>query len=207
MERQPKFRICRRVGSAIFSKCQSPKFSSSQFPGRNEGGSGKRRRALSEFGTQLTEKQKLKYTYGISEEQLKNYVKMAQSIKGNAAANLQRLLELRVDNAVFRGGLASTRTMARQMVSHGHIVLNGTRITRPSTQVKVGDEITVRKGSLNTKLWTPVEGKEVKKVERTKGWIVADDEKKIVTIKGVPAAEETDAILNVGAVVEFYSRV
>src|SRR5436190_12065337 len=119
---KPKFKICRRLGPGVYDKCQTVKFSASTGPAAGIG--GKRPKALSEYGAQLVEKQKIRFSYGISERQLSNYVEKASHIKGaGTAEKLYEGLESRLDNAVYRMGLAPTRRAARQMVSHGHFVV------------------------------------------------------------------------------------
>ncbi|MBU1728285.1 30S ribosomal protein S4, partial [Patescibacteria group bacterium] len=142
---KPKFKICRRLGPGIYDKCQTSKFSASsgKFSGR-----GGRPKALSEYGSQLVEKQKVRFSYGISERQLSNYVKKAVQAKGVGTVDkLFEKLESRLDNVVYRMGLGNSRRAARQMVSHGHFVVNNHKVTIPSYEVKMGDLIKIREGS------------------------------------------------------------
>src|SRR3989344_3371850 len=129
---KPKFKICRRLGSGVYDKCQTTKFSTSSKGGM---ASGKRPKAPSEYGAQLIEKQKIRFSYGISERQLSNYVKKASLMKGAGAEKLYEELESRLDNVIYRMGLASTRRAARQMVSHGHFIVNDKKVTIPSYEV------------------------------------------------------------------------
>ena len=148
---KPKFKICRRLGPGVYDKCQTSKFvatSAKTLPG------GKRPKALTEYGAQLVEKQKIRFSYGVSERQLSNYVKKVAHIKGaGTALKLYENLESRLDNAVYRMGLGSSRRATRQMVSHGHFIVNNHRVTVPSFELKLGDVIKVREGSKSSKLF------------------------------------------------------
>src|SRR3989344_2177631 len=125
----PKFKIARRLGSRVFSKTQTTKFSISGSERKTGKQGGRRPKALSEYGQQLIEKQKARYTYGLKEHQFANYVKNIKAKKGSTSvAELYRALESRLDNVVFRLGIAPTRSFARQMITHGHITLNGRRV-------------------------------------------------------------------------------
>ena len=123
----PKYKIARRLGPAVFEKTQTQKFALSE--ARHAAGKkrDKRSKALSDFGLQLIEKQRVRFSYGITERQLSNYVEKAIETKGNPSENLFASLESRLDNVVYRMGIAHTRRLARQMVSHGHFVVYGKR--------------------------------------------------------------------------------
>src|SRR3989338_4253332 len=137
---KPKFKICRRLGPGVYDKCQTPKFSATS--GKFGGPNARRPKALSEFGAQLIEKQKIRFSYGINERQLSNYVKKASLTKGaGTAEKFYESLETRLDNVVYRMGLAASRRAARQMVSHGHFIVNDHKVTIPSYEVKIGDII------------------------------------------------------------------
>ena len=121
--------MCRRLGSGVFEKCQTAKFSASEAKRAKP----RRPKTPSTFGAQLIEKQKIRFTYGINERHLANYVKESVAAKGTPAAQkVFELLESRLDNVVYRLGLAHTRRLSRQMVSHGHFVVNGTKTTNTS---------------------------------------------------------------------------
>lgn len=147
-----KCRICRRAGEKLFlkeEKCYTPKCplaAKSYPPGIKRGGASKRgRRTMSEYGFQLREKQKLKFLYLLREQQFKNYIQKALRGGGtDIISRLAELLELRLDNVVYRLGLAKSRSVARQLVSHGHIAINDKKINIPSYQVKIGDKISIR---------------------------------------------------------------
>lgn len=201
MINKPKFKICRRLGPGVYDKCQTPKFSAATAKGGFAG--AKRPKALSEYGLQLIEKQKVRFSYGISERQLSNYVKKASQLKGaGTAEKFYENLESRLDNAVYRMGLAPTRRAARQMVSHGHFVVGNTRVTIPSYELKPGDVIKVREGSKGKPLFTGLAEK--LKDYTAPAWISFDLDKMEGKVLAKPKNVET--FLDLNAVLEFYSR-
>jgi small subunit ribosomal protein S4 len=197
---KPKFKIGRRLGAGVYDKCQTAKFASSatkSLPG------GKRPKALTEYGTQLIEKQKIRYSYGISERQLSNYVKKASIIKGAGTAQmLYEKLESRLDNVIYRMGLGSSRRATRQMVSHGHFIVNDHRVTVPSYEVKVGDVIKIREGSKSKKIFANLP--ERLKDYKAPTWVSFDLNNLEGRILAKPQNVET--FLDINAVLEFYSR-
>jgi small subunit ribosomal protein S4 len=199
MKLQKKFKMCRRLGAGVFEKCQSPKFLASQA----KKGRGDRKKALSDFGIGLVEKQKLRFSYGVSEKQLGNYVKLASTSKTMPIAEkLIELLESRVDNIVYRAGFAKTRRHARQLVAHGHFTVNGIRTTVPSHVIKVGNTIEVRDGSKSSPIFAILQ--ENKDTKGTPSWLSVDNKKLSATVKAHPKTE--DNFVDVGVVLEFYSR-
>src|SRR3989344_4484162 len=144
-----KYKIARKVGAPVFEKTQSQKFILSK--NRKEAAKtrqAKHSRQKTDYGLQMLEKQKARYTYIINERQFANYVKAAIAKKGvNNAEALFQSLESRLDNVVYRLGFANTRLFSRQMVGHGHIIVNGRRVSMPSFRVKIGDKIRIRDGS------------------------------------------------------------
>ncbi|HEV7701873.1 MAG TPA: 30S ribosomal protein S4 [Candidatus Paceibacterota bacterium] len=197
---KPKFKICRRLGPGVYDKCQTPKFSVAAPRG---GFGGKRPKALSEYGTQFIEKQKVRFSYGVTEHQLSNYVKKASATKG--AGTVEKFyegLELRLDNAIYRMGLAPSRRGARQMVSHGHFIVNGHKVTIPSYELKPGDVIKIREGSKAKKIFTGMAEKA--KDYTMPPWISFDMGKMEGSVLAKPKNVET--FLNLNAVLEFYSR-
>lgn len=204
MKTGPKFKICRRVGDRVFGKCQTTKFTVS--------GTDKKRRstkhpkgAPSEYSLQLLEKQKARFAYGVNERQFVKYVEGIKKHEGsNRAAGLFKTLETRLDNVVFRLGLASSRSLARQLVSHGHILVNDRRTRVPSFQVKVGDKIKIRPQSRNNGVFQNL-------VEKTKEynapeWLTLDIEKGEGFIKGEPIAGKAETTINFESILEYYSR-
>ena len=193
-----KYKVSRRLQTPLFEKCQSQKFVI-----REQRREPKRRRgSVSEYGKQLAEKQKLRYLYGISERSLKNYVKQAMAVRGGSTeALLIEALERRLDNIVYRMGLASTRRMARQLVSHGHFTVNDRKATIPSRRVATTDAIGVREGSTTTKLFQQTLATSIRP---TVPWLSWDPKAKKGTLSGMPAS--TDDIISLAAILEYYSR-
>ena len=168
---------------------------------RNPGGN--RRRKVSEYGAQLQEKQKVKFVYGVLEKQFHKYYLKAANMKGVTGENLMRLLELRLDNVVFRLGLAKTRRAARQIVNHGHIRVNDIKVDIPSYQVKVGDKITLRKKSEEMEMFKVLrEGTTV----LTPKWLTFDAPNLTGTVAALPAREDIDLQVQENMIVEYYSR-
>ncbi|MDB5259538.1 MAG: rpsD [Candidatus Taylorbacteria bacterium] len=199
----PRYKIARRLGVPVFEKTQTQKFAMRS--AARDGGKGKGRpKAKSDFGLGLLEKQKARYSYGITSKQFSNYVAKAIEKKGNSAEMLVRLLESRLDNVALRAGFATTRAAARQMVSHGHLTVNGKRVTIPSYAVSVGDVIAIRETSKKKALFATLD--ERLKAVKIPAWLKADFDKKAVTIDGLPFAPTTELMFNPGSVLEFYSR-
>ena len=199
---KPKFKICKRLGPGVYDKCQTHKFSAAS--GKFGAASAHRPKALSEYGTQLIEKQKIRFSYGINERQLSNYVKKAtHHIKGaHTAEKFYEELESRLDNVIYRMGLASSRRAARQMVSHGHFIVNDTKVTVPSYMLNVGDVIKIREGSKAKKIFTGLAEK--MKEYSPPAWVSFDLSRMEGKILDKPKNIET--FLDLNAVLEFYSR-
>src|SRR3954462_15916741 len=134
----PRYKIARRLGVPVFEKTQTQKYAARAAARGGGKGTGKPR-AKSDYGLGMLEKQRARYSYGVSSKQFGNYIKKATEKKGNSSELLIRLLESRLDNVALRGGYAPTRAAARQMVSHGHLMVNGKIVTIPSYHVSVGD--------------------------------------------------------------------
>ncbi|MDP2789302.1 MAG: 30S ribosomal protein S4 [bacterium] len=198
---KPKFKICRRLGPGVYDKCQTPKFSSAS--GKFAGPGARRPKALSEYGTQLIEKQKIRFSYGITERQLANYVKKASHVKGaGTAEKFYEALESRLDNVVYRMGLGASRRACRQMVSHGHFIVNDHKVTIPSYEVKAGDVIKIREGSKAKKIFDNL-------IERMKeyippAWVSFDPN--VMEGKVLAKPKKDDTFLDLNVVLEFYSR-
>jgi small subunit ribosomal protein S4 len=196
---KPKFKICRRLGPGVYDKCQTTKFATS-----SKGTLGGRRpKAPTEYGAQLLEKQKVRFSYGISEKQLSNYVKKVSTTKGaGTAEKLYENLESRLDNVIYRLGLGASRKATRQMVSHGHFVVNSHRVTIPSYELKAGDVIKIREGSKTKKIFENLA--ERLKDYNTPKWLSFD----FGTMEGkmLDKPKNTETFLDLNAVLEFYSR-
>ena len=168
---------------------------------RNPGGN--RRKKVSEYGAQLKEKQKVKFVYGILEKQFHKYYLKAANMKGVTGDNMLQLLELRLDNVVYRLGLAKTRRMARQVVGHGHIRVNGQKVDIPSYSVKVGDVITLRQRSAEMEMFKVLrEGT----TAVTPKWLTFDAPNLTGTVNALPAREDIELAIAENMIVEFYSR-
>ncbi len=200
----PKYKIARRLGDRIFPKTQGTKFTVSGTEKKSHSKKGKR--TMSEYGLQLIEKQKAKYTYGTSEKQFSNYVKKTRTMKNDLpAANLYRALESRLDNVVFRMGLVNSRAFARQAVSHGHITIKGRKVTIPSCEIHVGDVIGIRPGSKDNGIFRDLAEK--MKNHTAPNWLLVDPLKYEATVQGLPSYKDKEPNLNFEAILEFYSRV
>jgi small subunit ribosomal protein S4 len=199
----PKYKIARRLGAPVFEKTQTQKFVLRE-SNRKLSKSSKKPKAKSDFGNRLNEKQKARMVYGVNERQFSNYVSKAIATKGNSTDLLLRALESRLDNVAFRLGFANTRIFGRQMVSHGHLLVNGTKITIPSYALSVGDKITIRNGSKAKPIFAKLN--ERLAATTTPAWIKADLVKQEWEIVGAPKLTQTDVMFDVASVFEFYSR-
>lgn len=168
---------------------------------RNPG--GQRRKKVSEYGMQLKEKQKVKFVYGVLEKQFHRYYEKANNMKGVTGENLLQLLELRLDNTVYRLGLAATRRQARQLVVHGHILVNGKKVDIPSASVAVDDVITVRERSKDQPHFKAL--KEGTGVIVPK-WLTLDAENLTGKVVALPTREDIDCPIEEHLIVELYSR-
>ena len=166
--------------------------------------SGGRRGAKSEYGRQMLEKQKARYSYGVASGQFSSYVNKALQTSGDNTKNLLRLLEGRLDNVVVRAGFAPTRSAARQMVSHGHIMVGGKRVTVPSYQISVGEVVSIRPGSKNKVIFSKLD--ESVKETKVPAWLSLDIEKREIKVVGEPTTDTTDLLFDVRQVLEFYTR-
>jgi small subunit ribosomal protein S4 len=197
---KPKYKMCRRLGAGIYEKCQTQKYVASEAKKNKK---DKRRKAPSIYGSQMLEKQKIRYSYGINERQLQKYVGLAQHQKASPVSDkLYQLLESRLDNVVYRLGWAPTRALARQMCSHGHILVNGKRLKVPSHIVSINDTITPREGSRASVLFTELPTR--LKTYSLPNWLKADAGELKGTVSGIP--KNVEGYLDLNTVLEFYSR-
>lgn len=195
IDRVPSLKRCRALGleTAVVGLAKSSK--------RQPKRSG---RKVSEYGMQLKEKQKAKFIYGVLEKQFRAYYDKAKTMPGVTGENLLGLLERRIDNVIFRLGLASTRRQARQLVSHGHITVNGKRLDIPSALIKVGDVIGVKEKSRGTALFKEIA--ESKNALNVPAWLTADIQNLSGSVTRFPNRDEIDIPVDEQAIVELYSR-
>lgn len=198
----PRYKKARRLGAHVFEKTQSEKFLVRLTKKR---GSPDGVRSRTDYGNLVLEKQRVRVTYGVNERQFKNYVDKVIAKKGvSPVAYLYELLESRLDNAVLRAGFAKTRSLARQMVAHGHILVNGVKTKVPSCAVRKGDVISPREGSKTSPLFTNFE--ERFKDVTVPAWLKVDVKKLSATVEGAPKALPGESKLDLSAVIEYYRR-
>jgi len=201
-------RQCRREGTKLFLKgerCFTDKCSiarRSQAPGQHGAGSGRRR--VKEYGLQLREKQKAKRYYGILEKQFKNYYVKATKKEGQTGENLLTMIERRLDNVVYRMGMAESRKEARQLVLHGHFRVNNKKVNIPSYMVDKGDVITLKETSRKSeKIKMLIENITARTIP---AWINIDKENIVATIEALPTREDIDFPFEEHLIVELYSK-
>ena len=195
-----KYKVCRRLGSSVYEKCSTPQYNISEQKKRLAK-TGKRPKMLSDYGKKLLEKQKLRLTYGLKERALSKYVRNALSSKKDTVTSLNSTLEKRLDNVIYRLGLAATRRMARQVVVHGHILVNGRKLNVPSYQVRVGDKIAVKEGSRENRIFAELANKDLPKLVK---WLSFDYSKKEGEVKKEPEVSLTE--FDFKKIIEFYTR-
>ena len=202
----PVCRICRREGAKLFLKgtrCYSKKCSFERRaapPGQH----GVRRRKVGDYGMQLREKQKIRRIYSVLERQFQGYFEQASSTPGVTGENLLRMLELRLDNVVYRMGFAASRAEARQMVGHAHLSVNGRVVNVPSLQVKPGDKVEVRESHRTREPFK--EAVDLIKSRQIPEWLSVDAAKLAGSVLTAPRRDQMPLDLNEQLVVEYYSR-
>lgn len=200
----PIVKQSRREGYALHPKAHKIMAKKSGIPGQHAHG---RQGKQSLYATQLREKQKVRRTYGLLEKQFARLMNEAsRSKQGLAGENLLKLLELRLDNVVYRAGFATSRRAARQLVGHGHFLLNGKRVDIPSIRVKAGDEITVRPKSTKSGYFTQIDDVVNNSIQSPLSWLKSDAKKLKIDVTGLPKREEAEADINEQLIVEYYSR-
>ncbi|NNK21984.1 MAG: 30S ribosomal protein S4 [Winogradskyella sp.] len=195
----PKTKIARKFGQAIFGDDKA--FEKRNYP-PGQHGNNRRRGKKSEYAIQLMEKQKAKYTYGILEKQFRNMFKRATAAQGITGEVLLQLCESRLDNVVFRMGIAPTRSAARQLVSHRHITVNGQKVNIPSYQLKAGDVVGVREKSKSLEAIT----NSLANSSNVYEWITFNNDTKTGTYVSVPARIQIPEQINEQFIVELYSK-
>lgn len=200
----PKLKLSRREGTDLFLKSGVRAIDSKCNLATAPGQHGARRGRLSDYGLQLREKQKVRRIYGVLEKQFRNYYKEAARLKGNTGENLLQLLEGRLDNVVYRMGLASTRAEARQLVSHKAIMVNGAVVNIPSYAVSPDQVIAVREKA--KKQARIVAALEISEQREKPTWIEVDTKKMEGVFKRVPERSDLSADINEQLIVELYSK-
>jgi len=203
-DRSPIGKQSRREGYALHVKAHKIMVKKTGIPGVH--GQSNRRSKPSMYATQLREKQKVRRLYGLLEKQFAKTMKEASRSKGQSGQVLLQLLERRLDNVIYRAGWAVSRRAARQLVNHGHFMVNGTRVNIPSQRVKAGDEITVRSANAKNQYFASL-GDVVKDTNAPQlSWLKSDPKNMKITITGLPQRDEADQEINEQLIVEYYSR-
>ena len=202
-EHSPIVKQSRREGYALAPKAHKVMAKKSGIPGEH---GDKRMRGGSLYLTQLREKQKVRRIYGLLEKQFAKLMREAQKTDGLTGEKLLEFLERRADNAVFRAGFATTRRQARQLVSHGHFLLNGRRIDIPSIRLNPGDVLEVRPNSQKSEYFKNLQNVMGAAGATPVSWLKADGKKMKIEITGLPKREEAEAGINEQLIVEYYSR-
>ena len=205
----PVCRLCRREGVKLFLKgerCFTPKCAVERrgYPPGQHANKPQRRRKASDYSVQLREKQRARRIYGVLEGQFRRYFGEAARRPGMTGVNLLQLLELRLDNVVYRLGFADSRAQGRQLVTHGHLLVNGKPLTIPSAVVKPGDTITIASGSAGNKYFK--DRTAVLREKRAPSWLDRNDDTLSARVLGAPARDQMDVSLNEQLIVEYYSR-
>ena len=193
---QPVLKRCRKLGVSPAAMGYSK--TSNKNPG------GQRRAKKSEYATQLTEKQKVKFVYGIQEKQFRNYYDKATRMSGNTGENLLSLVERRLDNVVYRLGFANSRRQARQLVNHGHFTVNGNRVNIPSYLIKEGDVVAVCEKSVSNNFFKAL--KEADTFVAAPKWLERDKNNLQGKVIAMPARDDIDFEIAENLIVELYSK-
>lgn len=198
----PKARLCRGQGVNLFGRPKYAKIMERRPapPGEQRG----MRKKQSGFAIQLKEKQKLRLMFCLNEKQFKRYFDKAIRMKGLTADNLMRLLEMRLDNVLYRSGLALTRMQARQMASHGHFSVNGRRVDVPSYQVRAGDKIELRERLKSSSLYA--DNLEENKSYSPSRWLKVSPKVMSIEVSGEPTSDDFEQLVDCQKIIEFYSR-
>lgn len=199
----PIVKQSRREGYALHPKAHKVMAKKTGIPGQHANG---RQGKPSLYLTQLREKQKVRRLYGLLEKQFANLMNEASRRDGLAGENLLQLLEQRLDNAVYRAGFATSRRAARQLVGHGHFMLNGRRVDIPSIRVKAGDEIVVRPKSTKSGYFSVLDDVVSNSSQVSLSWIKSDAKKMTISVTSLPTRAEAEPDINEQLIVEYYSR-
>jgi len=197
-------KMSRREGYALHPKAHKALVKRSALPGQQNTG-GYNRTKTSQYSLQLREKQKVKRLYGLLERQFSKLMKEASQTRGQSGATLLQFLERRLDNVIYRAGYATSRRSARQLVTHGHFMLNGRRVNVPSIRVKVGDVAMLRDVSKKNDYFTRIEDTSPAPAA-TPAWLKVNRKKFEVAITGIPTREDAEPDIKEQLIVEYYSR-
>ena len=205
--REAKCRLCRREGGKLFlkgDKCYNGKCPFEKRPvAPGAHGLASARKKVSEYGKQLREKQKVKRIYGVQEGQFRAYYEKADRMKGITGENMLSLLERRLDNVIFRMGIGASRSQARQLVNHGHFLVNGKKVNIPSYIVRVGDVVTVKENKTSNKYFEAIKAMKVGVMPK---WLEFNPEKLEGKILSLPARDDIDSQISEHMIVELYSK-
>lgn len=196
-------KLSRREGYALHPKAHKALAKRTTLPG--QAANARMRNKPSQYALQLREKQKVKRLYGLLEKQFSNLMVEASRTQGQSGATLLQYLERRMDNAVYRAGFAPSRRAARQLVTHGHFMLNGRRVDIPSIRLKPGDEITLREHSKGTEYFKKLDDVSPAP-STTPAWIKVDRKKTAVSVTNLPMRDDAEPEINEQLIVEYYSR-
>lgn len=202
-DNSPIVKQSRREGYALHPKAHKIMARKSGIPGQH---ANSRQGKGSLYLTQLREKQKVRRTYGLLEKQFARLMDEATRKEGLAGENLLKLLEQRLDNAVYRAGFAVSRRASRQLVSHGHFMLNGKRVDIPSIRLKPGDQIVVRKKSQTSEYFKNIDEVLGRNGQNPLSWLKSDPKKFTIEVTGIPLRSEAEPEINEQLIVEYYSR-
>lgn len=202
-DNSPIVKQSRREGYALHRKAVKVMAHKTGIPGQH---AGSRQGKPSLYLTQLREKQKVRRIYGVLEKQFRILMKQATKNQALTGVKLLELLERRLDNAVYRAGFAVSRRQARQLVTHGHFLLNGRRVDIPSIRLKAGDVVTVRPHSQNSAFFKGLAEINRDAQSQPAGWLKSDVKNMTITVTGLPAREDAEPGINEQLIVEFYSR-
>lgn len=198
-------KMSRREGYALHPKAHKALVKRSTPPGQAANSRGPRGAKVSQYSRQLREKQKVKRLYGLLERQFSNLMKEASRKQGQSGAILLQFLEQRADNVIYRAGYAPSRRAARQLMTHGHFMLNGTRVDIPSIRMKPGDALEIRAKSAQTEYFKKLDDVSPAPAD-TPGWLKVDRKKVQVSITGIPGRDDSEPEINEQLIVEYYSR-
>jgi small subunit ribosomal protein S4 len=203
-DRSSIVKMSRREGYALHPKAHKALVKRTSKPGQNPQGRGPRNKP-SQYSLQLREKQKVKRLYGLLERQFSNLMKEAGRRQGQSGQLLLQMLEQRADNAIYRAGFASSRRAARQLMTHGHFMLNDVRVDIPSIRLRPGDKLTARPHALKTEYFKKLDDVSPSPSE-IPAWLKVDRKKVSVSITGLPSRDDAEPDINEQLIVEYYSR-